>query len=27
MRSCVECRGGEYLFVPSIGALRALARL
>lgn len=27
MRSCVECRGGEYLLVPSIGALRALARL
>jgi Dyp-type peroxidase family len=27
MRSCVECRGGEYLFVPSIAALRALPRL
>jgi Dyp-type peroxidase family len=27
MRSCVECRGGEYLLVPSIGALQALARL
>jgi Dyp-type peroxidase family len=27
MRSCVECRGGEYLLVPSIGALRALPRL
>jgi Dyp-type peroxidase family len=27
MRSCVECRGGEYLLVPSIGALRALERL
>ncbi|MEN3280384.1 MAG: hypothetical protein V7607_1524 [Solirubrobacteraceae bacterium] len=26
MRSCVECRGGEYLLVPSVGALRALAR-
>jgi Dyp-type peroxidase family len=27
MRSCVECRGGEYLFVPSIAALRALPAL
>jgi Dyp-type peroxidase family len=27
MRTHVECRGGEYLLVPSIGALRALARL
>jgi Dyp-type peroxidase family len=27
MRSCVECRGGEYLLVPSIAALRALPRL
>ena len=27
MRTCVECRGGEYLLVPSIGALRSLARL
>jgi Dyp-type peroxidase family len=27
MRSCVACRGGEYLLVPSIAALRALPRL
>jgi Dyp-type peroxidase family len=27
LRSCVRCRGGEYLLVPSVGALRALARL
>jgi Dyp-type peroxidase family len=27
MRTHVECRGGEYLLVPSIDALRALARL
>jgi Dyp-type peroxidase family len=27
MRTHVDCRGGEYLLVPSIGALRALARL
>jgi Dyp-type peroxidase family len=27
MRTHVECRGGEYLLVPSIGALRALGRL
>jgi Dyp-type peroxidase family len=27
MRTYVECRGGEYLLVPSIGALRALGRL
>lgn len=27
LRTHVECRGGEYLLVPSIGALRALARL
>jgi Dyp-type peroxidase family len=27
MRTYVECRGGDYLLVPSIGALRALARL
>jgi Dyp-type peroxidase family len=27
MRTCVQCRGGEYLLVPSIGALRSLARL
>jgi Dyp-type peroxidase family len=27
MRSCVACRGGEYLLVPSIGALRALPAL
>jgi Dyp-type peroxidase family len=24
LRSCVACRGGEYLFVPSVAALRAL---
>jgi Dyp-type peroxidase family len=27
MRSCVTCLGGEYLFVPSIAALRALPAL
>jgi Dyp-type peroxidase family len=27
MRSCVECRGGEYFVVPSIAALRALPAL
>jgi Dyp-type peroxidase family len=27
LRSCVECRGGEYLFVPGIAALRALPAL
>jgi Dyp-type peroxidase family len=27
LRSCVACRGGEYLFVPSIAALRALPAL
>jgi Dyp-type peroxidase family len=27
LRSCVACRGGEYLLVPSIGALRALPAL
>ena len=27
LRSCVRCRGGEYLLVPSIGALRALPSL
>jgi Dyp-type peroxidase family len=27
LRSCVRCRGGEYLLVPSVGALRALPRL
>jgi Dyp-type peroxidase family len=27
LRSCVECRGGEYFFVPSIAALRALPGL
>jgi Dyp-type peroxidase family len=27
LRSYVACRGGEYLYVPSIGALRALAGL
>jgi len=27
LRSCVRCRGGEYLLVPSIGALRALPGL
>jgi Dyp-type peroxidase family len=27
MRTHVECRGGEYLLVPSIGALQSLARL
>jgi Dyp-type peroxidase family len=27
LRSCVECRGGEYFFVPSIAALRALPSL
>ena len=26
LRSCVACRGGEYLFVPSVTALRALPR-
>jgi Dyp-type peroxidase family len=27
LRSCVECRGGEYLFVPGLAALRALPDL
>ncbi len=27
LRSCVQCRGGEYFFVPSIAALRALPGL
>jgi Dyp-type peroxidase family len=27
LRSCVECRGGEYLFVPGVAALRALPAL
>jgi Dyp-type peroxidase family len=27
LRSCVECRGGEYLVVPAISALRALPTL
>jgi len=27
LRSCVECRGGEYFLVPSIAALRALPGL
>jgi len=27
LRSCVSCRGGEYFFVPSIAALRALPDL
>jgi hypothetical protein len=27
LRSCVECRGGEYFFVPGIAALRALPSL
>jgi Dyp-type peroxidase family len=27
LRSCVRCRGGEYLLLPSIGALQALPRL
>ena len=27
LRSCVQCRGGEYLLVPSIAALRALPHL
>ena len=27
LRSCVQCRGGEYLFVPGIAALRALQAL
>jgi Dyp-type peroxidase family len=27
LRTCVECRGGEYLFVPSVAALRALPAL
>jgi Dyp-type peroxidase family len=27
LRSCVECRGGEYFFVPGIAALRALPEL
>ena len=27
LRSCVQCRGGEYLFVPGIAALRALPEL
>jgi Dyp-type peroxidase family len=27
LRSCVECRGGEYLFVPGLAALRALPAL
>jgi Dyp-type peroxidase family len=27
LRTCVECRGGEYLFVPGLAALRALPGL
>jgi Dyp-type peroxidase family len=27
LRSCVECRGGEYFFVPGVAALRALPNL
>jgi Dyp-type peroxidase family len=27
LRTCVECRGGEYLFVPSVTALKALPAL
>jgi Dyp-type peroxidase family len=27
LRSCVQCRGGEYFFVPGIAALRALPAL
>jgi hypothetical protein len=27
LRTCVECCGGEYLFVPSVTALKALPAL